>query len=318
MRRSGGRPGLGSTMPFCTSMAHRTASTALSVATTEAKGPVYLSLPREVLAEPLAGFAYDAPSRRVAATPPCPDQGAIDEAARILASAENPLIITATVGRTSASVSALAELPLRFAIPVVQHRPRHLSLSADHPCHLGYDASPRLDGADAILVLECDVPWVPSLKAPRPDCRVIHLGIDPLFQRYPIRGFPCDLAITGAPAMALPELAAALERHVAKSAIKARREVLAQQREEQRAVWQKAREAAAEMRPKALGKLSPDRAASQTDIRSSAASASSAQRPIADSSANASYPPLCSPSGSVPVRDVCARSGHRPFRNYLH
>ena len=222
---------------------------ALSVATTEPKGPVYLSLPREVLAAPLAGFAYDAPSRRVAATPPCPDQGAVDEAARILASAENPLIITASAGRTSAAVSALAELALRFAIPVVQHRPRHLSLSADHPCHLGYDASPWLDGADAILVLECDVPWVPSLKAPRPDCRVIHLGVDPLFQRYPIRGFPCDLAITGAPAMALPELAAALERYAAKSAIEARREGLAQRREEQRNVWQKARDAAADMRP---------------------------------------------------------------------
>ena len=67
---------------------------------------------------------------------------------------------------------------------------------------------------------------------------IIHLGVDPLFQRYPIRGFPCDLAITGAPAMALPELAAALERHVAKSAIEARRERLAQRQEAQRAVWQ--------------------------------------------------------------------------------
>ena len=86
-------------------------------------------------------------------------------------------------------------------------------------------------------------------EQPRPDCQVVHLGIDPLFQRYPIRGFPCDLAITGAPAMALPELAAALERHVAKSAIKARRKRLAQRQEVQRAVWQKAREAAAGMRP---------------------------------------------------------------------
>ena len=49
--------------------------------------------------------------------------------------------------------------------------------------------------------------------------------------------------------MALPELAAALERHVAKSAIKARRKRLAQRQEVQRAVWQKAREAVAGMRP---------------------------------------------------------------------
>ena len=222
---------------------------ALAVATSEPKGPIYLSLPREVLAEPLPGFAYDAPSRRVAAAPPGPDQGAIDEAAQILGMAQNPLIITASAGRSAAAVSALAALAQRFAIPVVQHRPRHLSLPADHPCHLGYDAGPWLDDADAILVLECDVPWVPSLKAPQPDCRVIHLGIDPLFQRYPIRGFPCDLAIAAAPASALPMLAAALDRHVDNAALEARRQLLAQRREAQRAGWQKTREAVAEMRP---------------------------------------------------------------------
>src|SRR2546421_11846140 len=154
---------------------------ALSIATTAPSGPVYLSLPREVLAAPLPGFSYDSPGRRLAAAPPAPDKGAIEEAARILAAAENPLIVTASAGRDPAAVAALADFAERFAIPVVQHRPRHLCVPADHPCHLGYDASPYLDGADAILVLECDVPWIPSLKAPRPECRVIHLGVDPLF-----------------------------------------------------------------------------------------------------------------------------------------
>ncbi|MGA7863259.1 MAG: thiamine pyrophosphate-binding protein, partial [Stellaceae bacterium] len=170
---------------------------ALSIATTPPGGPVYLSLPREVLAAPLPGFSYDSPARRVAAAPPGPDKGAIEEAAHILAAAENPLVVTASAGRDPAAVEALADFARRFAIPVVQHRPRHLCLPADHPCHLGYDAGPYLDGADAILVLECDVPWIPSLEAPRPACRVIHLGVDPLFSRYPIRGFPCDLAVTG-------------------------------------------------------------------------------------------------------------------------
>lgn len=96
--------------------------------------------------------------------------------------------------------------------------PRHLSLPADQPCHLGYDATPFLDDADAILVLECDVPWVPSLKAPRPGCKIVHLGVDPLFSRCPIRGFACDLAVTAA-----PELAAALDRHADMAAVVARR-----------------------------------------------------------------------------------------------
>jgi acetolactate synthase-1/2/3 large subunit len=222
---------------------------ALAVATTQPGGPVYLSLPREVLAAPLPGFSYDTPTRRIAAAPPGPDRGAIGEAARILAAAENPLVITASAGRDPAAVEALADFAERFAIPVVQHRPRHLCLPADHPCHLGYDATPYLDGADAILVLECDVPWIPTLKAPRPECKVIHIGVDPLFSRYPIRGFPCDLAITGAAATALPELGAALDRHLAGSTVSQRRRRLGEQREALVAGWQKTRDSVAAMRP---------------------------------------------------------------------
>jgi acetolactate synthase-1/2/3 large subunit len=222
---------------------------AISVATTQPGGPVYLSLPREVLAAPLPNFAYEAPARRVAAAPAGPDKGAIEEAAQILAAADNPIIITASAGRDPAAVEALADFAQRFATPVVQHRPRHLCLPADHPSHLGYDATPYLEGADAILVLECDVPWIPSLKAPRPECKVIHIGVDPLFLRYPIRGFPCDLAVTGAAAAALPELGAALDRLAAGSAVSERRRRVAEHRATLVAGWQRARETAATMRP---------------------------------------------------------------------
>jgi acetolactate synthase I/II/III large subunit len=224
---------------------------ALAVAASEPKGPVDLSLPREVLAEPLPVFGYDHPARRVAAAPPGPDPDpdAIDEAARLLAAAENPLIITASAGREPAAVTALADIAQRFALPVVEHRPRHLSLPADHPCHLGYDAGPWLDDADAILVLECDVPWVPSLKAPGPRCRIVHLGIDPLFARYPIRGFPSDLAVPARSSSALPALGAALDCHMDVGKIEARRQRLAQTRERLRGRWREAREAAATSRP---------------------------------------------------------------------
>src|SRR5204862_1119704 len=179
---------------------------ALAVATSPPEGPVYLSLPREVLAEPLPGFAYDQPGRRVAASPPAPDPGAIDGAARMIAAARHPLIVTADAGRDRAAVAALADFAEQFAIPVVEHRQRHLSLPADHPCHLGYNPAALLDEADAILVIDCDVPWTPSRKAPNADCRVVHIGVDPLFVRYPIRGFVCDAAISGATRLVLPAL----------------------------------------------------------------------------------------------------------------
>jgi acetolactate synthase-1/2/3 large subunit len=222
---------------------------ALTLATSPPEGPVYLSLPREVLAEPLPGFAYDSPARRVAASPPAPDEGAVTAAAEILAAARQPLIVTADAGRDLAGVAALAEFAGRFAIPVVEHRQRYLCLPADHPCHLGYNPGALLGDADAILVIDCDVPWTPSREAPPSDCKVVHIGVDPLFSRYPIRGFTCDVAITGATRLVLPRLGAALASLADPTEIGMRQQQLRQQREAQHAGWRKAREEARELRP---------------------------------------------------------------------
>jgi acetolactate synthase I/II/III large subunit len=217
---------------------------ALSLATSAPQGPIYLSLPREVLAEKVAGFSYDSPSRHAAASPPAADEAAIEAAASILRHAKSPLIITADAGRDPATVDALRAFAEQFAVPVVEHRHRHLSLPGDHPCHLGYDPTPYLDEADAILVIDCDVPWVPSRKAPKPDCKIIHIGVDPLFSRYPIRGFTCDVAITGATRQVLNQLTGRLASEASLPDVEARRERIAAQREAQQAAWRKAREEA--------------------------------------------------------------------------
>jgi len=222
---------------------------ALSIATSPPGGPVYLTLPREVLAAPLDGLSYDSPTRRGPAAPPAADHDAVEAAGHILAAAEHPLIITASAGRDPGAVAALSDFALRFAIPVVEHRHRHLSLPSDHSCHLGYDPNELLDDADAIIVLECDVPWIPSRQSPSQDCKIIHIGVDPLFSRYPIRGFPSDVAITGAPRLVLPRLGAAIAAKISAAALEARRRRIAERREAQQAGWHKAREAAASSRP---------------------------------------------------------------------
>jgi len=222
---------------------------ALAIAASQPSGPVYLSLPREILAAPLPDFAYQAPTRLAPASAAVPDEAALDQAARLLAAARHPLLITAGAGRDPAAVPALADFAERFAIPVVEHRHRHLCLPADHPCHLGYEPTPYLDEADAIVVLECDVPWLPSRKAPGPDCKIVHIGVDPLFARYPIRGFPCDLAIAGEPRLALPRLGAALDRCGMGEAAGERRRWIAARREALQADWREARETVATARP---------------------------------------------------------------------
>ena len=41
-----------------------------------------------------------------------------------------------------------------------------------------------------ILLLDCDVPWIPSKNPPSKDTRIYHIDIDPLNERIPVSFFP--------------------------------------------------------------------------------------------------------------------------------
>ena len=214
---------------------------ALNLACAEPKGPIYLTLPREVLAASATGLSYQSPSRHRTASPPFPDLRAIDEAAEMIARAENPLIITASAGRDEADVAKLGKLAETFALPVSQRKPRYMALPTDHPMHLGYDPDSMLSGADLVVVIDCDVPWIPGKFAPNSNAKVIHLGVDPLFERYPMRSFECDLAVTGLLSETLSTLTEALTTRLngaLRDRVEARRKRLAHERGVQREKWQ--------------------------------------------------------------------------------
>jgi acetolactate synthase-1/2/3 large subunit len=170
---------------------------ALAIAGSEPQGPVYVTLPREILA---SAFSRELSSTTTlkAATPPAAQPEALEEAAKLLAKAKHPLLITANGGRTAESANAIEQLAQQLAVPVVHYRPRYLALSTEHPMQCGWDPHVLLKEADLVLVVECDVPWIPKEGAPRPEAKVIHVGADPLFSRYPLRGFRADLSLTGA------------------------------------------------------------------------------------------------------------------------
>ena len=205
---------------------------ALSIAMSPPRGPVYLTLPREVLAAGAGAFSYAAPGQRAAAASPAPDVAALAQAADWLAAAERPLIVTASFGQEAWAVPRLAQLAERFALPVVGYRPRYVFLPSAHPMHMGYEPGALLAEADVVVALDCDVPWIPKLHPVNSDAKVIHIGADPLFARYPMRSFRADLAITASSATTLAALEAALAEAAAekRDAIEARRARLAQHR----------------------------------------------------------------------------------------
>ena len=175
---------------------------ALAIAQSDPAGPVALMLPREVLAEPCAAAPVLPSLQPLSAT--APDPRAVEGLADMLAAAARPMIVTASAGRDVAVPLCLAAFAERFGVRVVSFRPRFHNLDTEHPLHGGFEVDPWLAEADAILVLECDVPWMPGSRGPRPDARVMHAGPDPLFGRYPVRGFRGEafLPVRAAPLIA--------------------------------------------------------------------------------------------------------------------
>jgi acetolactate synthase-1/2/3 large subunit len=224
---------------------------ALNIAMSEPKGPVYLSLPREVLAEEHREFTYTPSGPRLYAKPG-PDAEAIRQAAELLRDAENPLVITSMVGKNPAAVGELVKLCESFAIPVVMAISNlYLNFPSEHPLHLGFDPMRFVETADVILVIECDVPWFPIKVKPKPEAKVIQMGIDPYFSRYPMRTFPVDVPIASDPEAGLRSLREALSFYKAKKKkiILERFKRLAEEHKAQKTTWKAMAEKQSKARP---------------------------------------------------------------------
>jgi len=185
---------------------------AYEVSMTSPRGPVYMILPREPLAAPLPEPAA-APPRPVPALPH-PDPHAVATLADWIMAAERPLILTAAAGDPDA-VNALARLTERAAIPVITHNARVVALPSSHPMNFGSEPGTLFAETDLIIALESDAPWYPHLKPPPAGCRIVHLGEDPIFQRYPMRSFASDLSIMAGTANILSALDIALADRLA-------------------------------------------------------------------------------------------------------
>ena len=160
----------------------------------------------------------------------------IEMLAEWIAAARNPVIITGTLGRDPREATALAELAERYALPVVPFNTRYFALSGAHPMFMGSQPGPLLAQADLVIVWESDVPWYPSQHAPPADARIVQIGEDPLYARYPMRGFPSHLTIRAATLPVLEALANTLAER--KPDVAARRDALAKRSSALHAGWE--------------------------------------------------------------------------------
>ncbi|KAI9735681.1 MAG: hypothetical protein M1834_001697 [Cirrosporium novae-zelandiae] len=153
---------------------------ALLMATTGSPGPVYLTATREVLAEKCepspAWQKLDIPC----GLGPLPEQ-AVNIIGTALLNAESPLIVTGYLGKDHQAVQDLVALAdLVKGVKVLDSEAREMSFPANHRAWISPStgAKKAIETADVILVIDCDVPWIPTKAMPK-NATIFHIDLDP-------------------------------------------------------------------------------------------------------------------------------------------
>ncbi|PPJ58329.1 hypothetical protein CBER1_04529 [Cercospora berteroae] len=161
---------------------------ALSFAVSEPRGPVYLYGAREAMEEEIEPYTLD----RKHWTPvelgglSTKQLRAVSEA---LVAAKEPLLITGYSGRNPAAVESLIALADTVkGLRVLDTGGSDMCFPANHPAWLGlrYGVDESIKTADVIVLLDVDVPWIPTQCRPRDDAKIFHIDVDTLKQQMPV------------------------------------------------------------------------------------------------------------------------------------
>jgi acetolactate synthase-1/2/3 large subunit len=164
---------------------------ALQIAASDPKGPAYLMGAREVMEEEIE------PQEAIdtALWPPIAKAAlsaeAVDAILDAFDKAERPLVVTSYLGRNPQAVGPLAAFCEAFGAGVLESVPNAMNFPHDHPLYLGNQWNePRqneaLAEADCILVVDSDVPWIPTVSRPPREAAIFHIDVDPLKENMPL------------------------------------------------------------------------------------------------------------------------------------
>lgn len=190
---------------------------ACQLAMSAPRGPVFVSVPTEMLMENMS--AEPPPVAALPAVPVASD-AAIAEVAAALSTAKRPVIVTEELGRNVGAVDELVRLAEALGAPVLDGwHADYVNFPKDHALYAGTAVEPLhelLKEADFVLLAEALAGWHPS-SALR-GTRVAALGEDPLHSHLPYWGFRADYLLQGDAAPTLAKLNAAVKPRAQKGA----------------------------------------------------------------------------------------------------
>ena len=181
------------------SMAHEVVSRAGAVMQSDPTGPVYLTLPREVLAAPVDAASLGAFGHQNHL--PVKAQGADASAVRAIAEqlmrSENPMLVTAYAGRNHEAPALIEKLAILCGMRVCEFNTIYMNIRRDSPYFGGYNPAAFTEQADFGLMVDVDVPWIPKTTRVNPQAYWAQLDVDAIKRDIPMWGFPLNARIEG-------------------------------------------------------------------------------------------------------------------------
>ena len=181
------------------SMAHEVVSRAGAVMQSDPTGPVYLTLPREVLAAPVDAASLGAFGHQNHL--PVKAQGADASAVRAIAEqlmrSENPMLVTAYAGRNHEAPALIEKLAILCGMRVCEFNTIYMNIRRDSPYFGGYNPAAFTEQADFGLMVDVDVPWIPKTTRINPQAYWAQLDVDAIKRDIPMWGFPLNARIEG-------------------------------------------------------------------------------------------------------------------------
>jgi acetolactate synthase I/II/III large subunit len=181
------------------SMAHEVVSRAGAVMQSDPTGPVYLTLPREVLAAPVDAASVGAYGHQNHL--PVKAQGADASAVRAIAEqlmlSDNPMLVTAYAGRNREAPALIEKLAVLCGMRVCEFNTIYMNMRRDSPYFAGYNPAAFTEQADFGLMVDVDVPWIPKTTRVNPNAYWAQLDVDAIKRDIPMWGFPLNARIEG-------------------------------------------------------------------------------------------------------------------------
>jgi acetolactate synthase-1/2/3 large subunit len=188
----------------------------LQLAHSDPKGPVYLVAAREVMEAEAERVAIDVADWPPIAPTPL-GEAAVASLIDAIQRAARPLIVTSYLGRNPGAVAELVRFCGRLGVGVLESAPNYVNYPHSDQLYQGNQWSPpsqnrALAEADFILVVDSDVPWIPTVSKPSEGAAIAIIDVDPLKESTPLWLIKARQCYRADAATAFAQLNARLDR----------------------------------------------------------------------------------------------------------